>query len=134
MPYRTRHRSSASLFALFLLVPLIHGAGAHLGEIANDVHSADDLARSGSCHSADFSAELSAPVGSPASQFASHVEGEFCTLCVTTRSAWARPATVGVSAPTVFLPDVQRIDERTHRSDRPRGRPEAPRAPPHRLV
>jgi hypothetical protein len=129
-----RHRRSASLFALLLLVPLIHGAGSHLGEIASAVHSADDLARSTGCHSADIRAELSAPVGNADSHFAGHAAGEFCTLCVTTRSAWARPASEGVSSPANFLRSLPRIDDVTLRSDRPRGRPEAPRAPPQQLA
>lgn len=134
MQTRPRHRRRASLFALLLLVPLIHGAGAHLGDFATAVHMADDLARNVACHSRDAAAQLSAPSDHEDSHFATHAEGEFCVLCVTARSTLSRSGADVVPFPPAGHAVLRVGDDRTAQSERAHARPDAPRAPPRDLA
>lgn len=134
MSSRPVHRRSASLFALLLFVPLIHGAGAHLGDLAAAVHAAEDLAKPAACHSADVAAEMSAPARHRDPHAGLHATADFCSLCVTARSAWNRPVAELAEGPVITGPILARDHDDSLRSNRPGGRPEAPRAPPRHVA
>jgi hypothetical protein len=107
--HRSRH-GRVSLLAILLLIPLVHGAGAHLTAVG------------------DGATQVSAAT----TGIAGHAVDEPCALCVATRTAGERsvssaPAALGVRAPRQTMP-------RTDEASRPsltRARPDSPRAPPH---
>jgi hypothetical protein len=106
---RSRH-GRVSLLATLLLIPLLHGAGAHLTAAG------------------DRATQLSAAT----TGLAGHAVDEPCALCVTARTAGER---IVASAPVALaaratLRAMPRPDEAAG-PPLPRARPDSPRAPPH---
>jgi hypothetical protein len=106
------HRLRAAFLAITLLLPLLHGVGAHLARPA--------AAATG--------------VSTPSDTGVPDAADEVCTLCVAGRTASGQATTSLPPAP-VFT-GVYRIGRAAHQpvATAYYARPDAPRGPPHRIV
>lgn len=103
-----RHQRRATLLALLLLAPLVHGAGAHLAEMA-----AGGLGVAAPVHDAD-----------------PHASDEPCELCLAGRGSLDRLTVAAWSTPVVAPAEAQHGPHGLLRASPDRVRPDAPRAPP----
>lgn len=103
------HHGRATLLALLLLVPLVHGAGAHLSDLA--------------AH--DFQ------IDAPAPEAGGHGVDEACALCVAGRGAIDTDRTPAWRAPIIVAEQPRARLDKALPAPTDRSRPDSPRAPPH---
>jgi len=102
-----------ALSTLLLVLPLVHGAGAHLLR----------------ANAADHS-ELSKPIHA----VGVGDSGDACALCVARRADDRHATATHVLARPLERVRATRFDERPSRAHGRHDRPESPRAPPHRTA